>query len=180
MRKILVAAAILGGIVAVYALTAGAVPNAGPAQDRVFGGGTFAPGCSDGPSPACFAAGREFSLLAVGNPNGLDAYGTFRYGRPDAGVTNTVGRVTCLSVRGNDAMIGGVIAESADPSFVGGPFMFFVHDTSTAGSFDRDRVSANFVDLPTAAPADCSQLDSNALGIGYFTLKTGDVVVEDS
>lgn len=179
MKKWLLVAA-LGAVVATAGLaTAGSPP--GPAQDRVYGGGSFAGGgtCSDGATPFCPALSREFSILAEANPDGKGAYGSFRYGVPQAGQTLVVGRVTCLTVRGNDAIAGGVIVEHPDPAFVGGSFAMLFRDLADAGSSTRDRVSAGFVDFPSAPPADCSQLDSNAFDSGYFALTTGDVAVED-
>lgn len=182
MRKHVVLAA-LGGL-----LIAGAAWSAaggdGPRQDRLAGGGIFGPGCTDGPMPFCLAAARSVSIDAASNPEGGGAYGTYYSGRQGSGFTGLVGRVTCLEVDGDSAVVGGWIVDPAP----GAPDVFFIYmqDLGTAGSAVGDRASANFVDfstspdLPAGFPRECTPLDNNAFGRGYFTLTGGDVQITDA
>jgi len=82
------------------------VLGGGAAQIRVYGGGQIA-------TPTIVP--RTFSLDANANPDGLGAYGSFRF----AGVLPGVRRdVTCLTLAGNSALVGGFIREGA-ADFIG-------------------------------------------------------------
>jgi hypothetical protein len=169
MRKSTAAAGV-AAVAAMFAWTASAGSPPGPAQDRAFGGGSVTPGsCTDGASPFCSPASRDVSMLAVSAPQGGGAYGTVTF-------KTFTARVTCLAVAGNEAEIGGVVVEAADPALVGDEYRVFVRDGGGPGSA-ADGISPNFLDPPGAAT--CSDLGSDALGVGYFTLAHGDVVVED-
>lgn len=156
----------------------------GPRQDRLAGGGSFGPACSDGAAPFCIPAARSFSIDAASSPEGGGAYGTYFSGRQGSGVTALRGRVTCLSVEGDTAVAGGYIVGAAP----GAPDVFFIYmqDRGTAGSAVGDRASANFVDFSTAAdlpagfPRECPPADNGAFGVGYFTLAGGDVQITDA
>jgi hypothetical protein len=160
-----------------------AVDSDGPRQDRLAGGGIFGPGCSDGATPFCIPASRSFSIDAASSPEGGGAYGTYMSGRPGAGQTTLIGRITCLQVEGNTAVAGGYI--------VGGTsavdfdvFFVYMQDRAEPG-VGSDGASANFVELansaglPAGFPNECPPLDNGAFGRGYFTLEGGDVQVTD-
>ena len=69
---------------------------------------------------------------------------------------------------------------------MGGAFFVYMQDLGHAGSFDRDRSSPTFVDLPDAPglpagfPRECAPLDNNAFDTGYFKLNAGDVQITDA
>jgi len=157
----------------------------GPRQDSLVGGGRFGPGCSDGPIPFCPPRSREFSIDAHSNPEGGGAYGTFLYGVPETGALLVRGRVTCLHVEGNSAVAGGIIENAGNPQ-LGGSFFVYMQDLGHAGSFDRDRSSATFVNVPDALddpegfPRECAPLDNNAFAAGYAQLNAGDVRITDA
>src|SRR3954447_6512161 len=154
LRMTLVAAALIAvAAVAVSAAAAGSSGN-GPVQTRVYGGGRVPVGsCSDGATQFCTSYTREFSILAIHDPNEDVTYGTFTVGSAESGGVVFAVRVTCLAVSGNVAEVGGVIVQDAfDPSLVGGPGELFLRDSGQPGTVSRDGVSANFVDYPPAKP----------------------------
>lgn len=164
-----IAAAGIAAVAAMFAWTANAGSPPGPAQDRVYGGGFVPAGaCTSGPDVFCTQGDREFSVLAVSSPGGGGAYGTVNF-------KTFTARVTCLAVNGNSAEIGGVVSDGPN---AGDAYRLFVRDNGAPGSATPDEVSANFIDLPPVQ-ATCNDLDSNALGSGYFTLAHGDLVVDD-
>ena len=157
----------------------------GPRQDRLAGGGTFGPGCSDGTAPFCPANAREFSIDAAANPEGDGAYGTFVYGVPALGSTLVIGRITCLHVEGDSAVAGGYVT-GGTAAATAQVFFVYMRDRGDAGSFTRDRSSAAFVDVATSAdvpagfPNECPPLDNNAFKSGYLDLAAGDVQITDA
>jgi hypothetical protein len=178
-RITLVVLLVLASLVAGVALAFGGATSSGPTQDRVYGGGRIPVGsCTDGPSTFCSGVTREFSILAVSDPQGGGAYGTLTFGNVEHGGPVYAVRITCLAVSGALAEIGGVVVDSTDPTQIGGPFQVFVRDSGTPGAEDRDGVSPLFVDPPPAKPT-CGELSSNAFGYGYFPLAYGDVAVHD-
>ena len=164
---------------ATFAL-AGSVSGNGPAQDRVFGGGrTFGNSCTDGSEPYCSPTTREFSFLAVSDPQGGGASGTLTYGSLEFGGPIYVVRVACLAVEGNEAEIGGTIVSSPQlASQVGDTFHMLVRDSGRPGSTTRDGVGPIFVDPAETNPT-CGDLLDEADEYGYFTVAAGDVTVEN-
>ena len=179
-RRSLVALLVAGllAVVLVSVATAGSNGN-GPVQTRVYGGGNIPiHSCTDGAAQFCTGVTREFSVLAVSDPNEDVTYGTITFGNPEvAHGVNLVVRVTCLAVSGNVAEIGGVITQAIDPTAVGGQMELFVRDSGQPGAVARDGVSPVFLP-PTFDKANCRHLSSNAYDSGYFTLAYGDVAVE--
>jgi hypothetical protein len=176
-RKSLVAllgvAAVLAAVL-VSGATAGASSN-GPPQTRVYGGGNVGPGhCTDGPQQFCSNALREFSLLAIRDPNEGVTYGTL------SGSNGTVIRVTCIAVSGNVAEVGGVMLQNPDPSLVGDPTWTFFRDSGPTGAVPRDGISPTFFDQPTVKPT-CSSSDAagDAFGLGFFPLTNGDIAIQN-
>ncbi len=182
MRRFLV----LGVGVAVLAAASvawSAAGGDGPQQDRLAGGGSFGPGCSDGPTPFCIAGERSFSLDAASNPEGGGAYGTYLSGRPGAGQTALIGRITCLRVEGGSAVAGGYVAGGTSAVGVD-VFFIYMQDRAEPG-VGSDGASANFLDLssspglPAGFPNECPPVDNGAFDRGYFTLDGGDVQITD-
>ena len=167
MRSIAAGGVVLVAAMFAWTATAGGPP--GPAQDRVYGGGFVPAGaCTDGSSTFCTLGDREFSVLAVSNPDGGGAYGTVTF-------ANSLVRVTCLAVHGNTAVIGGVVLENANPAFVGGAYTLFVRDSGTPGASARDGISVNFFDLPPVAPS--CDVAPDGFGYGYLSVSRGDLAV---
>jgi hypothetical protein len=178
-------ALLLGGAVllaAVLVSEAAAGPSSnGPPQTRVYGGGNIPIyTCTDGANMFCTQVTREFSMLAIHDPNEDVTYGTISVGNPerDHGI-NSVVRVTCLAVSGDVAEVGGVIVQDPNnPSFVGGPFEMFVRDSGQPGAVSRDGVSPVF-SSPPPGKATCNDVSRDAFGYGFFPLTYGDVAVEN-
>jgi hypothetical protein len=171
-------AAVLAGVL-VSAAAAGSSSN-GPPQTRIYGGGSVPiNSCTDGTTTFCTSYTREFSILAIHDPNEDVTYGTFTVGSAESGGVVFAVRVTCLAVSGNVAEVGGVIVQDAfDASFVGGPLEVFLRDSGQPGTVSRDGVSANNIDLPPAKPT-CRDVSSNAFGYGYFTVTNGDIAIQN-
>jgi hypothetical protein len=164
-RTLLVVAVAVGALSAAGIAWSAGVLDGGPAQIRVYGGGQVA-------TPA---GPRTISLTASANPQGREAYGSFRYG---AGVR---GDVTCLTVAGNNALVGGFIREGS-PNVVGLDFLYAVTDNGLPGS---GADTAGFIDilpeldypgLPADFPRTCPS-DINLEVFGVFPL-TGDVSIQ--
>jgi hypothetical protein len=162
-----------GVVVAVGALAAAGIAwssgvlGGGPAQIRVYGGGQIG------------AISRTISLEANANPDGLGAWGSFRYQR-------VRGDVTCLTVAGNSALVGGLITEvPGGPPPPGLDFLYAVTDNGLpaagadqAGFIDQAPELDNppYPGLPADFPRTCPPTVD--LGIfGAFPI-TGDVSIE--
>jgi len=178
-RRWFVTASIIVAAVLVSAATAGLDSGNGPEQARVYGGGRIPVGsCTDGSTQFCSGVTREFSILAVSDPQENVTYGTVTIGNIEHGGPVYRVHVKCLAVADNVAEIGGIVVDSADPTQVGDTLRVFVRDSADPGSSARDGVSPLFVDPPQGRPT-CRDLASNAFGYGYFTLAYGDVAVEN-
>jgi hypothetical protein len=156
---------------------AGSTSN-GPPQTRVYGGGNIPiNSCTDGAATFCTGVTREFSILAIHDPNEDVTYGTITFGNPEIaqGVNNVV-RVTCLVVSGSVADVGGVIVQSLDPSTIGGSFELFLRDSGQPGTVSRDGVSPIAPGPP--AKTNCRGVSSDAYAPGFFTLTYGDIAIQ--
>jgi len=176
-RKAAIALLGVAGVIAAVVVSVAAAGSSsnGPPQLRVYGGGNVGAGhCTDGPNVFCSDALREFSLLAIRDPNENVTYGSF------IGADGRLVRVTCIAVSGNVAEVGGVIVSNPDPSIVGGPSWTFFRDSGQPGSDQRDGISPTFFDLPPAKPT-CSKSDaaSDAFGDGFFPLTNGDISIQN-
>jgi len=170
-------ALLLGGA-AILAATMVSVAAAGsssngPPQTRVYGGGNIPAGsCSDGVITFCTHGVREFSILAIHDPNEDVTYGTITIAR---GAFTEVVRVTCLAVNGNVAEVGGVVAQS-NGTAIGLPYELWVRDSGQPGTGSRDGVSPSFIPATPGKPS-CND-SSDAFGNGFFTLTYGDIAIQ--
>jgi hypothetical protein len=146
----------------------------GAAQIRVYGGGQIA-------TPTIVP--RTFSLDANANPDGRGAYGSFRFAGAPPGQRADV---TCLSVAGNNALVGGFIREGA-ADLIGRDFLFAVSDNGPPGSgadtsgfadVSPELDNPPYPGLPADFPRTCpSAADFTGEPFGVFPL-TGDVSIE--
>jgi hypothetical protein len=126
-----------------------------PTQDSVVGTAGFG-------DPA---AGVTAAIDAHSGPSGENAAGTATFG---ARQTFFGGRVTCLNVTGNRAIIGG------DSAFVGPEgYLFVAVDNSTTGTPDFFGL---LFPAPTAAPTTCPA----NLSVSLQPALSGDLVVVDA
>jgi hypothetical protein len=177
-RRWFVAALATAAAILVSVATAASGSGNGPVQARVYGGGRIPVGsCTDGPAQFCSGVTREFSVLAISDPQEDVTYGTLTFGSTEHGGPLYLVHVTCLAVGGSLAEIGGIVVDSADPTQVGDTLHLFIRDSGAPGASSRDGVSPLFVDPPQGKPT-CRDLSSDAFGNGYFALAYGDVTVE--
>jgi hypothetical protein len=172
-RTLLGVAVALGALTAAGIAWSSGVLGGGPAQIRIYGGGQVAT-----PTPIP----RTISIEANANPSGLSAWGSFRYGGTPTGAVR--GEVTCLTMAGNSALVGGFVREGA-ANLIGGDFLYAVSDNGLPGS-GADQ--AGFIDvlpeldtppypgLPANFPMTCPATVHLEI-FGSFPL-TGDVSIE--
>lgn len=189
MTRFRVLAAVAGAVVAglSVATIAAAATSEGDGRPRApahsFGAGGFGPGCwQTYAGPFCVPYAYTFRLLAVQRGRSGRAWGVFER-RNNATGGLFAGRVTCTTVVGNRAAIGGVLSATST-AFGGEPFVIWVEDNGTLGSPTPDQISALLV-LPPGDPAwplmperfprVCPSPDSLT---GYLPLTSGDVTVE--
>jgi hypothetical protein len=160
--------------------------NGGAPRGYVFGVGTYGPACwqTDG-GPFCTPFSYTSRLLAVQQGNGR-AWGLFER-RNNVNSNTFAGRVTCTTIDGNRAVIGGMLTRqpgSAGP--VDTPFVIYVEDNGAPGSSMPDQISAlaifpagdpGLADMPARFPAVCPTARSI---YGYAPLTSGDITVSES
>jgi hypothetical protein len=130
-RTLLVVSIATGALAAAGIAWSSGVLGGGPAQIRVYGGGQVA-------TPTAVA--RTLGLDAYASPQGLEAYGSLRYAGVPPGFR---GELTCLSVAGDPALVGGFIRERP-ANLVGLDFLYGVTDNGPPGS-GADQ--AGFIDV---------------------------------
>jgi hypothetical protein len=171
MKRTLLTGAVAVGALAVAGVAwSSGVLGGGPAQIRIYGGGVVAT-----PSP------RTIGIEANANPDGLGAWGSFRYAGAPPGVR---GEVTCLTMAGSSALVGGFIREGP-ANLIGGDFLYAVTDNGPPGA-GADQ--AGFIDvtpeldtppypgLPADFPRTCpATVDLNVFG--SFPI-SGDISIE--
>jgi hypothetical protein len=146
---------------------------------HVYGGGHFGPGCFDGPGNVCFQYPRDFSVDAHRIAGVVT--GTLNYGH---GILLIRGQVTCMTVFGNRAAVGGVVRTTGDGSEIGTPFLFQLVDDGPPTGSSVDRSSAvylldpgeTFPGQPQGFPYVCPASPDS--WYGYQDLAGGDVVVQ--
>jgi hypothetical protein len=149
-------------------------------QDRIYGGGGTDPGCFVPDIGFCRVVQTNFAIDAHGTATGHAAYGD--YGSPN--------QITCLSVDGNNAVVGGVIVSSpANPSRVGWVFAIFYVDNGTP-AFGGDFVSPLYAGPPDPGgwppgfPYVCPSPDTGAPAFGltrsFLPISRGDIVIQDA
>jgi hypothetical protein len=150
----------LGGLLAFLAIPLLSTPPAAAQQliDEAQGSGFF--------------SGVTFQFTAKSSSNGDYATGTFSHQYASLDVTATV---TCLSVSGSRATVGGTIVSSPgtqpwDPFAVGRSVTFTIEDNAPA-SATVDRISGI---QSGVAPSGCSEQ-------GFlFDLESGDIAIRDN
>lgn len=190
MRRIAVVIAVL---VAALGGTTLARSTSGPnaklaQQDRVYGGGTFGPGCFVPDGTLCIDNTRSFSIDAHAAADGSAAYGDIWYGNP--GGQDQHAQITCLAVHGAKAVVAGIIDQATRPSILGWWVVFYYDDRGTPARGEPDLASLGFFGPPDPAqqpagfPYVCPSPDTGApyssTPPGYLPLTGGDVAVADA
>jgi hypothetical protein len=147
-------------------------------QDRLYGGGGTEPGCFVPDIGFCRPGSTNFAIDAQASKSGNAASGDY----VNAVVHN---QVTCLAVHGKNAVVGGIIVSSTDPSRIGSFFATFYVDNGPPGS-GGDLVSPNYggPTWPPGFPYVCPSPDTGAPAFGlirsFLPLSRGDIVVQDA
>ena len=151
-----------------------------------FAGGTTGPGCVPTDPPFCHQFGHTYRILAVSRGEEGIPWGVFQRRNQGTGGVFT-GRLTCSTIEGHRAVIGGYVTSSATPEFVGVPFLIYLEDNGSLGSSSPDRISPLAVlppgdpfwaVVPQRFPRVCPSADGT--NFGYFPLASGDVTVVDA
>jgi hypothetical protein len=190
MLRLRLFGAIMGALVAglSVATIAGAVSSEDlqpSARTNTFGVGSFGPGCWQTHSgPFCTPFNYTIRLLGVQQGVSPGAWGVFER-RNNVTGGKLVGRVTCMTIDGNRASIGGILGPSS-VQFPGEPFVIWVEDNGTLGTGTPDQISALVVlppddpawaSMPATFPQVCPSADSQS---GYLPLTSGDITVDGS
>lgn len=133
-------------------------PSGEPFDEDFVVGNAEVDACSSG----CFAT----SLDAHSGPLGENATGTAIYGLR---VNQIGGPVTCLTVVGNRAVVGG-----QDTFFTSGGYLFSVEDNAASSTPDRFAFVARLAEAPTTCPGP-DDLDPT-----FVSVVDGDLVVHDA
>lgn len=180
------AGALVAGLsVATIATARGFDDDDGPrARAYAFGVGNFGPGCWETHAgPFCTPFNYTVRLLGVRRGRSGHAWGEFERRNNVTGGRLT-GRVTCMSVSGNRASVGGFFTPTSG-AFPGDPFLIYVEDNGTLGTATPDQVSAlvalppgdpDLPLMPAGFPRVCPSADSL---YGYMPLTSGDITVAD-
>jgi hypothetical protein len=157
--------------------------SSSPVVNAVVGGGHLDPGScffQNGTLVFCSAVARDFSYDAHGlAPTGA-ARGTALTGVVgDGNFVKT--RITCMTVVGNAAVIGGYVTEAPSaPNTVGWAVWRAVTDNGGPGNASPDRVSYNLFSppgdptIPAGFPNKCGYVPAD---FGYADLLAGDVSI---
>lgn len=122
MRKHFVALLGAAALTAVpLGLTATASASSGPQQNSVTGEAKFG------------GLGAQVRIDAHGDPVTGAADGHFYLSQ---GALDISGTVTCLQVVNNEAVAGGIVTDSSDPTVVGQGFLQYVEDNGSPGTND--------------------------------------------
>ena len=170
---------------AVLALVVGALalPSVGVAAHRARGTGVLDPGCPANALSAYLYC-PEFPILFSLDAQtlGTRAKGLFttRWLVPGRSSTTFRGRVWCMNVVGNAAVVGGRLI--APGILTGLPFVEFVVDNGVTGDLVSDLGIFPFDDpdlvfLPVDFPVTCPTPGLLASIYGYLPVHTGNVVV---
>jgi hypothetical protein len=178
--------ALLAGLSVATIATAVELDEGGGPRARAyaFGVGNFGPGCWETHAgPFCTPFDYTVRLLGVRRGRSGHAWGEFER-RNNVTGGRLSGRVTCMTVAGNRASIGGFFAPTS-AAFPGDPFLFYVEDNGALGSATPDQISALVAlppgdpDLPLM-PADFPRVCPSADSIyGYLPLTSGDITVNE-
>jgi hypothetical protein len=187
----LVIGAVLLGLAAAAIATAGGEESATPGHNHAFGAGTFGPGCVvTHAGPFCTQFNYTVRLLGIQSGNGGEARGVMER-RNNVNGGTFLGRVTCMTVDGNRAAIGGFFTRTPGQPGIsdGDPFLLYVSDNGTldgADGSDPDGISP-LVALPVGDPDRelmperfpevCPAADSI---YDYFPLTAGDITASDA
>lgn len=173
-----IVATLLGGAAAWSAMFAGAdngVTAVVGGLHRSAGDCFYLP---DGTQTFCSAIDLDMNIDVHGSGSG-PATGTFLSGT-DGGTNASRTRITCMTVVGNQAVVGGIItSDAANPQAVGDEMLFYVVDNGGPGNAPLDKMSPRLIYTPAeftpGFPSSCGSPTSNVGG--YADVHAGDVSI---
>ncbi len=133
----------------------------------------------DGTQTFCAGISADYSVDVHGPGSGV-ATGTLLYGQ-DGGTRAGRVAITCMTVVGNRAVVGGYITTDTLSQFVGDGLLFYVIDNGGPGNAPLDKESAlaiylpNEASLPAGFPRNCGAPISTFTG--YTDVLAGDVSI---
>lgn len=142
----------------------------GPKRDFVRGTGHF-----DGPNPATGQrTAATLHVSARSGPSGENPKGRFFVKREAPTELRIRGKVTCLNVVGNQAVVGGRIegGQAPDAVFPIGGGVLFQFDDNGEGRVIPDRMQGSPTSTPTVCP--------NPVPAARLLVQQGNFVVHDS
>jgi hypothetical protein len=183
MRKFIVAAVVLAAVIGASVAYSAASPSAKLAkQDRVWGGGVVAASTCSINYPFCIGpTARNVAVDAHAEGDGAEAAGNSSYASQPSRT------VTCLSVNGNEAAIGGVVLATVNG--VGNPgdyYVLYVIDRgSSAPGSPPDLVSALYEGPPSdwsgGFPYVCPPAEgADSTDVAFLETAGGDINVQDA
>ena len=147
----------------------------GPSDDPfVGGGGQIGPGTFPG---GFSIPSRDFSVDAHLEKKGTKVTGLYISGRN--GITAQQMNITCISIEGNQAVVGGIDVGT------GIGRVNFLIDNGPPSSPVRDQLSPNFTDpldspnWPSGFPFVCPTPSGGFNQEGYLDVHSGDIVISD-
>lgn len=147
MKRQLVALTVGLLALAVLPVVAGATHSSGKGPKKDFARGT---GHFEGLSPLGQTV-ITMHVSARSGPSGQNPKGRFLVKRDLPTELRQRGRVTCLNVVGNQAVIGGVIERSRVPDDIGDGILFQFDDNGN-GTVISDRMHGSPTSTPTVCP----------------------------
>lgn len=181
--------ALTAGLAVATIATGTGANSATPGNDHVFGAGTFGPGCwpTNG-DPFCVPFNYTVRLLGVSQGESGRGSGVMERRNNVTGGTFR-GEITCMSVVGHRAAVGGffTLAPGTQGITAGDPFVLWVQDNGTLAAADGDapdQISVlvalppgdpGLADMPDGFPSVCPSADAP----GYLPLTAGDITVSD-
>jgi hypothetical protein len=111
---------------------------------------------------------HHFVVSAHSGPQGVAGFYTLS--GPVNGLLDFTGRVTCLDVVGDHAVVGGVVTDGGAPGQIGTGFAVGFIDTGPASD------TQTFTDVELAAPVDCAA-EQSLFTLTLFPVLNGNIVV---
>ena len=113
----------------------------------------------------------HFAVRAQDGPRGVSGtYSSMNSGNP---LLNFNGKITCLYVAGDHAIVGGVVTSGGEPGQVGTGFAIgFIDNPSPAPD------TVTFSDVELGTPVDCAA-ETSLFTLETFAVLDGNVVVSD-
>lgn len=182
MKRTAIVVAVVAALVGAGATWSAMLAGADSGVTAVVGGlHRFAGQCyylENGQQTFCSGIDLDIYLDAHGSGSGA-ATGTFASGT-DGGTNASRTRITCMTVVGNRAVVGGFITwDTSNPAVVGDEQLFYVIDNGGPGNAPLDKMGAREIYTPDqftpGFPGNCGPPTSTYSG--YTDVEAGDASI---